>query len=188
MSGSFRIERRTGRPDARRIPSSSDRGTCSTTTWSFILLRPACAARRASSSTIPDASASCCLPDAPDEHPMLAGLGVEPTGNALDGDAAGRPVSRQEGAVEGGSARPAADSRARQHICLGGAVARRPLAAPRSRHDRRRRPAGLSSAPSRLATAIRSVIADAIEAGGSSLRDHARRTGARLFPAFVFGL
>ena len=56
-------------------------------------------------------------------------------------------------------------------------MAGRPVAPARGRHDRRARQ-GRRSAPSGLPTAIRSVIADAIAAGGSSLRDYVHADGS----------
>ena len=125
MSGSFRIEDGGDVDDARHIPSRAleARGArpCR--------LHRSHAARRAdraSSSTIRAASASCCFREKAvlDQHPMLAGLGVEPTGNALERRTDRRAVPRPDDAAESGAARPAADRRHRQHLCLRGAVAR----------------------------------------------------------------
>ena len=54
----------------------------------------------------------------------------------------------------------------------GAAVAR-----PRRRHARDRKSGAPTATADRLADAIREVLADAIEAGGSSLRDHIRTDG-----------
>ena len=56
-------------------------------------------------------------------------------------------------------------------------MARRPVAAARGRHDRAAN-GKAASAPSALPRPIRSVIADAIEAGGSSLRDYVQTDGS----------
>ena len=76
-----------------------------------------------------------------DQHPMLAGLGVEPTGNALERRTDRRPVPRPRDAAEIGAARPAADRRHRQHLCVRGAVAGEAVAAARRGLDRQPGPA-----------------------------------------------
>ena len=57
-------------------------------------------------------------------------------------------------------------------------MARRPVAAPRRRHHSRGRRQGDARAARAWPQAIRAVIADAIEAGGSSLRDHIQTDGS----------
>ena len=70
------------------------------------------ASRPASSSTTRAASASCCFRRGGRwTHPLLAGLGIEPTGNALRRRALSESVQGQEDAAQIGAARSAADCR-----------------------------------------------------------------------------
>ena len=71
---------------------------------------------------------------------------------------------------QGGVARPACRRRTRQHLCLREPVRIRNLAPPP------RRQCGAARA-GRLARAIRETLASAIDAGGSTLRDHAAPDG-----------
>ena len=111
------------------------------------------------------------------QHPMLAGLGVEPTGNALDGRLLGEMMHGRKAPLKAALL----DQRliaGLGNIYVAEALWRAGLSP--------RRAAG-TIAPSsgktgvraeRLATAIREVIADAVEAGGSSLRDYAHADGS----------
>ena len=91
---------------------------------------------------------------------------------------AGAGLRRQEDVAEGGAARPARRRRARQHLCLRGAVSRAPVAEAAGLDDRRPQRHSRTSAPSALVDAIKAVLNDAIKAGGSSLRDHRRADGS----------
>ena len=105
--------------------------------------------------------------------PWFAGLGPEPLGPDFDGAHlasafAGRKPERQDPA-----ARPADRRRPRQHLCLRGAVPGPHLARPK--------PAGDDpSPPARSAWSPRSrpCWSEAIDAGGSTLRDFAATDGA----------
>jgi formamidopyrimidine-DNA glycosylase len=111
------------------------------------------------------------------EHPMLAGLGVEPTGNALDG--------RLLQDLFRGRKSPLKAALLDQRLIAGlgniyvaEALWRAGLSPVRA--------AGTIAVPGKkaaaqadaLADAVRSVIADAIEAGGSSLRDYIQADGS----------
>jgi formamidopyrimidine-DNA glycosylase len=109
------------------------------------------------------------------EHPHLKGLGLEPTGNALSGTALAA-ACRTQGPAQGGAARPAGDCRARQYLCVRGAVARR-LSPKRAAGTLVRKNGAPTERCEHLADAIRAVIADAIAAGGSSLRDYMQADG-----------
>ncbi len=74
-----------------------------------------------------------------EKHPLLKGLGLEPTGNALSAEALAPRFTGPRRAAEGGALRPEGDRRPRQHLCLRGAVAGAALAAPRRRHAGPRR-------------------------------------------------
>ncbi len=84
----------------------------------------------------------------------------------------------KRGAAQGGAPRPAAGRRARQHLCLRGAVPRRPVI-------RQRRPGTLATrerqadaqAPIAWPRRSATVLDEAIAAGGSTLRDYAQADG-----------
>ena len=96
----------------------------------------------------------------------------------------------KRGAAQGGAARPAPDRRARQHLCLRGAVPGRAVIreAPAGSLATRRRQAD-ASAPIAWRRRSARCSSEAVEAGGSTLRDYvADRRLARLFPAPLPGL
>lgn len=114
---------------------------------------------------------------APDTHPMLAGLGVEPTGNALDGPLLASLLKDRRSPLKAALL----DQRliaGLGNIYVAEALWRAGLSPLRE--------AGTIAGPAkkakeqsgRLAEAIRSVIADAIAAGGSSLRDYVQADGS----------
>jgi hypothetical protein len=69
---------------------------------------------------------------------MLQGLGVEPTGNSLDGALLDDLFRNRKAPPESCPSRPAHDCGAGQYICIRGTLARRVIAATNGRHDRRR--------------------------------------------------
>lgn len=112
----------------------------------------------------------------PHTHPMLAGLGIEPTGNVLDGKVlttlfSARTTSLKAALLD-------------QHLIAGLGNIYVSEALWRAGLSPRRAAASIAAQKStglraqRLADAIRSVIAEAIEAGGSSLRDHRQTDGS----------
>ncbi|MEO5756109.1 MAG: bifunctional DNA-formamidopyrimidine glycosylase/DNA-(apurinic or apyrimidinic site) lyase [Mesorhizobium sp.] len=114
---------------------------------------------------------------APDAHPMLAGLGVEPTGNTLDGPLLAALLKGKRAPLKAALL----DQRliaGLGNIYVSEALWRAGLSPLRE--------AGTVAGPGkkaqaqseRLAEAIRSVIADAIAAGGSSLRDYMQTDGS----------
>ncbi len=113
-----------------------------------------------------------------DEHPMLAGLGIEPTGNALDGAALTDPLR--------GRSAPLKAALLDQHVVAGLGNIYVCEALWRAGLSPRRKAGSIAAAPGkpasaraeRLARAIRAVIADAVEAGGSSLRDYIHADGS----------
>jgi formamidopyrimidine-DNA glycosylase len=111
------------------------------------------------------------------EHPFLSGLGIEPTGNELSGDLLAALFRDKRAPLKAALL----DQRliaglGNIYVCE--ALWRAGLSP--------RRPAGTlataagrpTAAAKRLATAIRDVIADAIAAGGSSLRDYVQADGS----------
>ena len=108
-----------------------------------------------------------------DAHPSLAGLGVEPTGNALDGKLLGRLLAGRRTAVK------AALLDQRLVAGLGNIYVCEALW--RAGIHPAREAGAVAADPARcemLAQAIRAVIAEAIRSGGSSLRDHIRTDGS----------
>lgn len=110
-------------------------------------------------------------------HPMLSGLGVEPTGNALSGDllrtlfdgraAPLKAVLLDQRAIAGLGNIYVCEALWRARLSPLRAAGT--LAGPGKRAAEKR---------AALATAIRDVIAEAIAAGGSSLRDHILTDGS----------
>lgn len=110
-------------------------------------------------------------------HPMMAGLGVEPTGNTLDG----RLLSE----LFKGKKAPLKAALMDQRLVAGLGNIYACEALWRARLSPRRTAGTLSSVrgiasrrAEELAKAIRAVIADAIGAGGSSLRDYMHADGS----------
>lgn len=112
-----------------------------------------------------------------DEHPMLSGLGVEPTGNALDGKLLAELLRDRKSPLKAALL----DQRliaGLGNIYVSEALWRAGLLPTRPAGTIARRSSKAAQSSERLATAIRSVIADAIEAGGSSLRDYVQADGS----------
>jgi len=112
-----------------------------------------------------------------DRHPMLAGLGVEPTGNALDGKLLTELFRDRRSPLKAALL----DQRliaGLGNIYVSEALWRAHLAPTRAAGTLAKRSRKAAEASERLAQAIRSVIADAIEAGGSSLRDYVQADGS----------
>jgi formamidopyrimidine-DNA glycosylase len=112
-----------------------------------------------------------------DEHPLLAGLGVEPTGNALDGALINRLFAGRKAPLK------AALGDQRLIAGLGNIYVCEALW--RARLSPKREAGSIVSArqpttrrTDALAEAIRSVISEAIAAGGSSLRDYMHADGS----------
>ncbi|MBZ9743938.1 bifunctional DNA-formamidopyrimidine glycosylase/DNA-(apurinic or apyrimidinic site) lyase [Mesorhizobium sp. CO1-1-7] len=113
----------------------------------------------------------------PETHPMLGGLGVEPTGNALDGGLLASLLKGRRAPLKAALL----DQRliaGLGNIYVSEALWRAGLSPLRE--------AGTIAKPGKkareqsegLAEAIRSVVADAIAAGGSSLRDYVHTDGS----------
>jgi len=105
------------------------------------------------------------------EHASLAGLGVEPTGNALDGTLLSELLR--------GRRAPLKAALLDQRLIAGLGNIYVCEALWRAGLSPRREAGSLGAAEAdRLSSAIRDVIAEAIEAGGSSLRDYVRADGS----------
>jgi len=110
-------------------------------------------------------------------HPLLAGLGVEPTGNALDGALLARLLA--------GKRTPLKSALMDQRVVAGlgniyvcEALWRAGLSPLRMASTIASPEGGSTGHSERLAEAIRAVIADAIAAGGSSLKDYVQADGS----------
>lgn len=113
----------------------------------------------------------------PDDHPMLRELGTEPTGNALDG-ALLRDLLRDRRSPLKASLLDQTKIAGLGNIYVCEALWRAGLSPMRQSSTiagSGKRAADRSEA---LATAVREVIADAIAAGGSSLRDYVHADGS----------
>lgn len=113
----------------------------------------------------------------PETHPMLAGLGVEPTGNTLDGVLLASLLKGR------GSPLKAAllDQKliaGLGNIYVSEALWRAGLSPLREAGTIAKPGKKARQQSERLAEAIRSVISDAIAAGGSSLRDYVHTDGS----------
>jgi formamidopyrimidine-DNA glycosylase len=116
-------------------------------------------------------------PDELASHPMIAGLGVEPTGNALNGDLLAELFQ--------GKTAPLKAALMDQRLIAGlgniyacEALWRAGLSPRRAAGSLANEKGGATQRATRLADAIRTVIADAVQAGGSSLRDYVRADGS----------
>src|SRR5690606_18769662 len=110
-------------------------------------------------------------------HPLLAGLGVEPTGNALDGHLLANRLAGKRAPLKA----VLMDQRVvaglgNIYVCE--ALWRARLSPRRSAATLASRQGRATERSMRLADAIREVIADAIAAGGSSLRDYMHADGS----------
>lgn len=124
-------------------------------------------------------------PDALQAHPMLMDLGPEPTGNALSG-----PVLAERLA---GRRAPLKAALLDQQVVAGlgniyvsEALHRAGLSPRREAATLARRGPVSAARAETLAREIRATIADAIEAGGSSLRDYVRADGSLGYFQHVF--
>ncbi|MEO3997557.1 bifunctional DNA-formamidopyrimidine glycosylase/DNA-(apurinic or apyrimidinic site) lyase [Mesorhizobium sp. CAU 1732] len=112
-----------------------------------------------------------------DTHPSLAGLGIEPTGNALDGGLLSDLFRGKRAPLKAALL----DQRliaglGNIYVCE--ALWRAGLSPKRLAGSIAVAPGRRSARCDRLADAIRTVIAEAIAAGGSSLRDYVQTDGS----------
>ena len=177
MSGSFRIEAGDGASTPGDFHHERSRDAAHDHVV-FHLAAPDGGSNRGSSSTIPGASASCCLPTTP------ASI------RCLPASASSRPATRSTAScwqrLFRGKKTPLKAALLDQRLIAGlgniyvsealwraGLSPRRAAGTIATALGQAQRPGG-----ERLAEAIRSVIADAIEAGGSSLRDYVHADGS----------
>ncbi|TPM92812.1 bifunctional DNA-formamidopyrimidine glycosylase/DNA-(apurinic or apyrimidinic site) lyase [Mesorhizobium sp. B2-1-3A] len=113
----------------------------------------------------------------PETHPMLAGLGVEPTGNTLDGVLLASLLKGRRSPLKAALL----DQRliaGLGNIYVSEALWRAGLSPLREAGTIAKPGKKAREQSERLAEAIRSVISDAIAAGGSSLRDYVHTDGS----------
>ncbi|MEQ1941359.1 bifunctional DNA-formamidopyrimidine glycosylase/DNA-(apurinic or apyrimidinic site) lyase [Mesorhizobium sp. VNQ89] len=115
--------------------------------------------------------------DAGNEHPMLAGLGVEPTGNALGGALLADLLRGKKAPLKAALLDQTLIA-GLGNIYVSEALWRAGLSPRRSAGSIVSAKGGPGVRAEKLADAICSVIADAIEAGGSSLRDYVHADGS----------
>lgn len=178
MSGSFRIEQEadaaSATPGAFHHPRSKDEKHDHVV---FHLTRPEGAARVIFNDPRRFGFLLLSEAGALHEHPMLAGLGVEPTGNALDGALLSDMLRDKK--------TPLKSALLDQHLIAGlgniyvcEALWRAALSPKRLAGTIAGKPGKETVRTRRLAEAIRTVIADAVAAGGSSLRDYRQADGS----------
>ncbi|MHB2167488.1 bifunctional DNA-formamidopyrimidine glycosylase/DNA-(apurinic or apyrimidinic site) lyase [Alsobacter sp. R-9] len=112
-----------------------------------------------------------------EEHPLFRGIGVEPLGNALDGELLARLFA--------GKAAPLKAALLDQRLIAGlgniyvsEALHRAGLSPRRAAGTLTRRDGSPTAGATRLAAAIRAVLEEAVAAGGSTLRDYAHTDGS----------
>jgi formamidopyrimidine-DNA glycosylase len=112
-----------------------------------------------------------------DRHPLLANLGVEPTGNAFDGALLGHLLKGRKTPLKAALLNQTLIA-GLGNIYVSEALWRAGLSPRRSAGTLAAASGAVTTRSERLAQAIRAVIAEAIEAGGSSLRDHIKTDGS----------
>ena len=115
--------------------------------------------------------------DANNEHPMLADLGVEPTGNTLDGGLLAGLLRGRKAPLKAALLDQTLIA-GLGNIYVSEALWRAGLSPRRAAGTIAPANGKAGARAEKLATAIRSVIADAIDAGGSSLRDYVHADGS----------
>lgn len=113
----------------------------------------------------------------PETHPMLAGLGVEPTGNALDGVLLASLLKGRRSPLKAALLDQKLIA-GLGNIYVSEALWRAGLSPLREAGTIAKPGKKARDQSERLAEAIRSVISDAIAAGGSSLRDYVHTDGS----------
>lgn len=110
-------------------------------------------------------------------HPMLAELGIEPVGNALNGPVLAARLAGKKAPLKAALLDQTLIA-GLGNIYVSEALWRAGLSPRRLAGTIVRKGGQSTERTERLALAIRSVIADAIEAGGSSLRDYVHADGS----------
>ena len=111
------------------------------------------------------------------EHPMFKDLGIEPVGNALDGTELARRVAGKSAPLKAALLDQRIYCRIGQYLCCE-ALWRCGLSPLRKAGTLTLKSGKPTERANRLAIIIREVINEAIEAGGSSLKDYAQTDGS----------
>jgi formamidopyrimidine-DNA glycosylase len=112
-----------------------------------------------------------------DQHPLMRDVGVEPLGNALDGATLARLFAAKQTSLKAAlSDQTLIAGLGNIYVCE--ALWRAGLSPRRRAGTVARLDGGPTGRAERLAAAVRAVLSDAIEAGGSSLRDYRQADGA----------
>lgn len=177
MSGSFRIEAATGEdlPGAFHHPRSTDRAHDHVVF--HLRARDGGPAKVVFNDPRRFGFMLFAEADRLEEHPLLSGLGVEPTGNALDGALLsdllrGRRTPIKAALLDQRLIAGLGNIYVSEALWRAGLSPRRLAGSITARREK------ASRRSERLAVAIRQTIADAIEAGGSSLRNYVRADGS----------
>ncbi|MFO1149857.1 MAG: bifunctional DNA-formamidopyrimidine glycosylase/DNA-(apurinic or apyrimidinic site) lyase [Alsobacter sp.] len=110
------------------------------------------------------------------EHPLFRAIGVEPLGNALDGGLLARLMAGKQTPLKAALLdQKLVAGLGNIYVCE--ALHRARLSPRRLAGTLATRAGGPTAAAGRLATAIREVLTEAVEAGGSTLRDYAQPDG-----------
>ncbi|WP_157017531.1 bifunctional DNA-formamidopyrimidine glycosylase/DNA-(apurinic or apyrimidinic site) lyase [Mesorhizobium xinjiangense] len=111
------------------------------------------------------------------EHPLMRRLGIEPTGNALDGPLLSGMLAGRRGPLKGALLdQKLIAGLGNIYVCE--ALWRAGLSPARKAGTLSGRRGKAPARAAALAGAIRDVIAEAVEAGGSSLRDYMQADGS----------
>ncbi|UVK38960.1 bifunctional DNA-formamidopyrimidine glycosylase/DNA-(apurinic or apyrimidinic site) lyase [Mesorhizobium sp. AR10] len=176
MSGSFRIET----PDGSEIPGVFHHERSKSVTHDHVVFDVMSAGGARSRVIFNDPRRFGFMlfsEGTSDTHPMLAGLGVEPTGNALDGALLASLLKGRRSPLKAALL----DQRliaGLGNIYVSEALWRAGLSPLREAGTMAKAGKKAKEQSEHLAEAIRSVIADAIAAGGSSLRDYVHTDGS----------
>jgi formamidopyrimidine-DNA glycosylase len=175
MSGSFRIEEETG----ASTPGDFRHGRSKAASHDHVVFHLASPRGKKSKVVFNDPRrfGFMIFADADNQHPMLADLGVEPTGNALDGKLLADLVRGKRAPLKAALLDQTLIA-GLGNIYVSEALWRAGLSPRRSAGTIAPANGKAGQRAERLAAAIRSVIADAIEAGGSSLRDYVHADGS----------
>jgi formamidopyrimidine-DNA glycosylase len=175
MSGSFRVEAE----DDASIPGTFHRERSKAASHDHVVFHLA-SPRGIKSRVVfndPRRFGFMLFADASNEHPMLAGLGVEPTGNALDGALLGELLRGRKAPLKAALLDQTLIA-GLGNIYVSEALWRAGLSPRRAAGTIAGANGKVGQRAERLAAAIRSVVAEAIEAGGSSLRDYIHADGS----------
>jgi formamidopyrimidine-DNA glycosylase len=172
MSGSFRIETR----GSSRKPGRFHHSRSATSAHDHIVFDMSNGARIVYNDPRRFGFMLIVARAALDSHPLFAGMGVEPLGNALDGALLARLFA--------GKAAPLKAALLDQRLIAGlgniyvcEVLHRAGLSPRRAAGTLSRRNGAPSDRAHRLAAAIPQVLHEAVAAGGSSLRDHRQTDG-----------